>query len=144
MRRNLRYPLLQEFDNTNTFEVAHTRKNTVTAPQSLDILNSDLMLEWSRAFAGRILGESSKTAEPWEQVDRAFKNAYGRGASADELKEAAFFLDKQTAIMAKRLAANDKPAMPLKTVDGMDPARAAAFVDLCQMLFASNEFLYIN
>jgi hypothetical protein len=39
---------------------------------------------------------------------------------------------------------NEKPAMPLKIVEGMDPARAAAFVDLCQMLFASNEFLYIN
>jgi len=144
VRRNLRYPMLQEFDNTNTFEVAHTRKNTVTAPQSLDMLNSDLMLEWSRAFAGRVLGESSKTAEPWEQVDRAFKAAYGRGASADELKEAALFLDKQTTIMAQRLAGKEKPPMPLKTVDGMDPARAAAFVDLCQMLFASNEFLYIN
>jgi hypothetical protein len=144
VRRNLRYPMLQEFDNANTFEAAHTRKNTVTAPQSLDMLNSDLMLEWSQAFAGRVLGESSKTSEPWEQVDRAFKMAYGRGASADELKEAALFLDKQTAIMAKRLAGKDKLAMPLKMVEGMDPARAAAFVDLCQMLFASNEFLYIN
>jgi hypothetical protein len=34
--------------------------------------------------------------------------------------------------------------MPTRTLEGMDPARAAAFVDLCQMLFASNEFLYIN
>ena len=144
VRRNLRYPMLQEFDNANTFEVAHARKNTVTAPQSLDMLNSDLLLEWSRAFAGRVLGESSKTAEPWELVDRAFRIAYGRSASAGELKEAALFLDKQTAIMAKRLAGKDKPAMPLKTLEGMDPARAAAFVDLCQMLFASNEFMYMN
>ena len=144
VRRNLRYPMLQEFDNANTFDAAHTRKNTVTAPQSLDLLNSDLMLEWSRALAGRVLGETSKTSEPWEQVDRAFKVAYGRGASADELKEATAFLDKQTAIMAKRLAGEEKPAMPLKMIEGMDPARAAAFVDLTQMLLASNEFLYIN
>jgi hypothetical protein len=47
--------------------------------------------------------------------------------------------------MAKRLASDGtRPPMPTKTMDGMDPARAAAFVDLCQMLFASNEFLYIN
>jgi hypothetical protein len=79
-------------------------------------------------------------------VDRAFKIAYGRGASADELKTAAAFLDKQTSIMAARIAQGEKskPPMPTKTIDGMDPARAAAMVDLCQMLFASNEFLYIN
>jgi hypothetical protein len=34
--------------------------------------------------------------------------------------------------------------MPVNTPEGMDAARAAAFVDLCQMLLASNEFLYIN
>ena len=45
-----------------------------------------------------------------------------------------------------RLAEGDKakPPMPTKTPAGMESARAAAFVDLCQMLFASNEFLYIN
>jgi hypothetical protein len=48
--------------------------------------------------------------------------------------------------MAARIAQGEKskPPMPTKTIDGMDPARAAAMVDLCQMLFASNEFLYIN
>jgi hypothetical protein len=146
VRRNLRYPMLQEFDNANTFEVAHSRKNTVTASQSLDLLNSDLALEWARAFAGRVLSEVPRSAEPWEQVDRAFKIAYGRGASAEELKSAAAFLEKQTAIMGSRIAESGKamPPMPTKAVDGMDPARAAAMVDLCQMLFASNEFLYIN
>jgi hypothetical protein len=144
VRRNLRYPMLQEFDTPNTFEVWHTRKNTVTAPQALDILNNDLILEWSRGFAGRILGESTPGSEPWQQVDRAYKMAYGRGASADELKTATAFWDQQTAVMAKRLAGGEKPPLPSKTVEGMDAARAAAFVDLCHMLFASNEFLYIN
>jgi hypothetical protein len=145
VRRNLRYPMLQEFDTPNTFEVWHTRRNTVTAPQALDILNNDLILEWSRSFAGRIFSDSSKTSEPWEQIDRAYKLAYGRPAAPEELKTASAFWDQQTAILAKRLASNaQKPPMPSKMVEGMDPARAAAFVDLCHMLFASNEFLYIN
>jgi len=145
VRRNLRYPMLQEFDSPNTFEVWHTRKNTVTAPQALDILNNDVILEWSRAFAGRVLSDSAHSAEPWEQVDRAYKLAYGRPAAAEELKTATAFWDQQTAIMAKRLTGSgQKPPMPTKTAEGMDAARAAAFVDLCHMLFASNEFLYIN
>lgn len=145
VRRNLRYPMLQEFDNANTFDAWHVRKNTVTVSQTLDLMNSDLLEEWSRAFAGRVLTETPRTAEPWEQVDRAYRLVFGRGASADELKEAGTFLDKQTAIMAKRLAADGpKPAMPTQTAEGMDPARAAAFVDFTQMLLSSNEFLYIN
>jgi hypothetical protein len=144
VRRNLRYPMLQEFDTPNTFEVWHTRKNTVTAPQALDLLNNDLILEWSRALAGRILGASSRAAEPWEQVDRAYRMTYGRGASAEELKTATTFWDQQTAIMATRLSGSgEKPFLPV-TFDGMDPAKAAAFTDLCHMLLASNEFLYIN
>jgi len=146
VRRNLRYPMLQEFDNANTFESLHTRKNTVTPSQSLDILNNDLMLEWSRAFAGRILSEVGQSAEPWEQVDRAFKDAYGRAVTAEELKTAEAFLLKQAPIMAARIAegGKSKPPMPAVIPAGTDPARAAALVDLCQMLFASNEFLYIN
>ena len=145
VRRNLRYPMLQEFDSPNTFEVWHSRRNTVTAPQALDILNNELILDWSQAFAGRVLGESLAASEPWELVDRAFKMTYGRAASPDELRTATAFWDQQTAIMSKRLASGgQKPPMPAKIVEGMDPARAAAFVDLCHMLFASNEFLYIN
>ena len=145
VRRNLRYPMLQEFDSPNTFDVWHSRRNTVTAPQALDILNNDLILEWSRDMAGRVLGAGSRTSEPWEHIDRAFRLTYGRAAAPDELKTATAFWDQQTAVMARRLAAQgDKPPMPSTTLDGMEPARAAAFVDLCHMLFASNEFLYIN
>jgi hypothetical protein len=44
------------------------------------------------------------------------------------------------------LAGGEKslPPLPTNVPSGMDPARAAAFVDLSQMLLASNEFLYIN
>jgi hypothetical protein len=146
VRRNLPYPLLHEFDSANTFESTAFRKNTVTAPQSLDLMNSELMLDFSRAFAGRVVKETGRTAEGWEQVAHAFKLVYGRQASAEEQKIATSFLEKQVPIMAARLTGSDdaKPPMPMTIPEGMDPARAAALVDLCQMLLASNEFLYIN
>ena len=144
VRRNLRYPMLQEFDSANTFESCDFRKNTVTAPQSLDLLNNDLMTEWAQSFAGRVLNDSGLT--PQAQVDRAFKLVYGRAASADEQKMASDFLARQVPIMAARLAGGDqtKPPLPASVPPGVDPARAAAFVDLSQMLLDSNEFLYIN
>jgi Protein of unknown function (DUF1553)/Protein of unknown function (DUF1549) len=144
VRRNLPYPLLQEFDTANTFESCDYRKNTVTAPQSLDLLNNELVLDWARGLAGRVLNDSGLT--PSAQVDRAFRLAYGRGASADEQKIAEEFLAKQTPIMGQRLAGDDKtkPSLPANLPQGMDTARAAAFVDLCHILMDSNEFLYIN
>src|SRR5581483_3672604 len=142
VRRNLPYPLLQEFDAANTFESCDYRKNTVTAPQSLDLLNNDLVVDWARSLAGRVLNDSGLS--PSAQVDRAFKFAYGRSASPEEQKIAGDFLAKQTPIMTARLATDTKPPVPANLAQGIDPARAAAFVDLCQMLLDSNEFLYIN
>src|SRR5262245_37005712 len=146
VRRNLRYPMLQEFDSANTFEVWHSRKNTVTPAQSLDLLNNELVLDWSRALAGRILKDTGFTPESRDQVDRAFTLAYGRKADGEELKTAVEFLERQTPILAARLAegSKSKPPLPIVIPDGMDPARAAAFVDFCQMLLSSNEFIYIN
>jgi hypothetical protein len=46
--------------------------------------------------------------------------------------------------MQGRLEGPSKPPLPANLPAGMDPARAAAWVDLCQMLLNSNEFLYIN
>jgi len=143
VRRNLPYPLLQEFDAANTFESCDYRKNTVTPPQSLDLLNNELVLDWARSLAGRVLNDSGLS--PAAQVDRAFRLAYGRAATVEEQKIADDFLAKQTPVMSARLASNEaKPPIPTNLPQGVDPARAAAFVDLCHMLLDSNEFLYIN
>lgn len=143
VRRNLRYPMLQEFDSANTFESCDFRKPTVTPTQSLDLMNNELVLDWARAFAGRVLNDSGLTPEA--QVDRAFRLAYGRAATAEEQKVAADFIARQMPIMTQRLAdAKSKPPMPDKLPSGIDPARAAAMVDLSQMLLNSNEFLYLN
>jgi hypothetical protein len=144
VRRNLRYPMLQEFDSANTFESCDYRKNTVTPSQSLDLLNNGLVLDWAKALAGRVLNDSGLT--PDAQVERAFRLAYGRAPTADEQKIASDFLARQIPIMTQRLAGGDKakPPLPTNMPAGIDPARAAAMVDLSQMLMDSNEFLYIN
>jgi Protein of unknown function (DUF1549)/Protein of unknown function (DUF1553) len=130
-------------DSANTFESCDYRKNTVTPPQSLDLLNNELVLDWARSLAGRVFNDSGLT--PAAQVDRAFRFAYGRAATPEEQKIAEDFLAKQTPVMVARLAGNDaKPPLPTNLPQGIDQGRAAAFVDLCHMLMDSNEFLYIN
>jgi len=172
VRRNLRYPLLQEFDSPNTFESCDYRKNTVTPVQALDFLNNDLITTWAQSFAGRVLNDSGLT--PAAQVDRAIRLAYGRAATPEEQKLMADFLEKQMSNLGPRFAnspegkVNVRPLtaenagmlkryatkaetetqadVPLPTAmpKGMDPLRGAAFVDLAKMLLETNELLYIN
>ena len=172
VRRNLRYPMLQEFDSANTFESCDFRKPTVTPSQSLDLLNNDLVLQWAQAFAGRVLNDSGLT--PKAQIDRAIRLAYGRTPTAEEEKLMSDFIERQMSILKTRFANSpdgkidvrpltaenagmlkryatkadletraDLP-LPVGMPKGVDPVRAAALVDLSQMLLDSNEFLYLN
>jgi len=172
LRRNLRYPLLQEFDSPNTLESCDYRKNTVTPAQALDFLNNELITTWAQSFAGRVLNDSGLT--PAAQVDRAIRLAFGRAATQDERKLMSDFLEKQMANLKPRFAnspegkvdvrpltaenagflkryatkaeAETQADVPLPTAmpKGMDLVRGAAFVDLAKMLLETNELLYIN
>src|SRR5439155_23984458 len=62
VRRNLRYPLFQAFDMPDTHEPCARRTLTTTAPQSLMLLNDDVVLELAQSFAGRLLGPTKDGA----------------------------------------------------------------------------------
>lgn len=128
VRRNVRYPMFEVFDMPDTHESCARRNTTVTAPQALELLNNELVLDWSRSLAGRVMNDAGLTPEA--QVDRAWKFVYSRQASDEERKAALSFLDRQTELLSDRL---DK-----------QEARSAALTDLCHMLLNSNEFVYVN
>jgi len=143
VRRNLRYPMMQEFDSANNFDVHNVRVNTVTPSQTLELMNFDLVVNWAQSLAGRVLNDRGLT-EP-AQIDRAYRITFGRAATTEEQGIASSFFKTQTPILQARMdGAAGKPALPTNVPEGMDPARAAAWVDFCQMLMNSNEFLYVN
>jgi hypothetical protein len=143
VRRNLRYPMMQEFDSANNFDVHNVRINTVTPSQTLELMNFDLVVNWAQSLAGRVLNDSGLTEEA--QINRAYRLVYGRTASAEERNIAANFFKTQAPILQARFdAGSSKPPLPANVPAGMEPSRAAAWVDFCQMLLNSNEFLYIN
>jgi hypothetical protein len=142
VRRNTRYPMFEVFDMPDTHESCARRNTTITAPQALELLNNDLVLDWARSFAGRVLNDSGLSPEA--QIDRAYKLAYARTPSQDERKMALAFLDRHMPILAERIAKNEKVPLPEELPQGVDAVRAAAMVDLCHMLLNSNEFVYVN
>jgi len=121
VRRNTRYPMFEVFDMPDTHESCPRRNATVTAPQALELLNNELVADWSRSLAGRVWNDAGLTPEA--QVDRAWRFVYSRSATADERNEALEFLDRQSKLRGDQ---------------------QAALADLCHMLVNSNEFLYVN
>jgi hypothetical protein len=137
VKRNSRYPMMEAFDMPDTHESCPRREVTTTAPQALTMLNDKVVLEWAQAFAARALADR-------DPVDRAFRLAYSRPPDAWEKDTVQTFFFKQRSLIAERAAKGEKLALPPAVPDGVEPAYAAAFVDFCQMLLNSNEFVYRN
>jgi hypothetical protein len=131
VKRNARYPMMEAFDMPDTHESCSRREVTTTAPQALTMLNDRVALDWARAFAGRALAAK-------DPVDTAFHLAYSRPPDGWEKDTVSTFIEKQ------KKAIGTNRALPTAMPEGMDPAYAAAFVDFCQMLLNSNEFVYRN
>ena len=142
VKRNLRYPMFETFDFPDTHEPCPRRYATVTPTQPLALMNDELVMEWSRVLASRVLNDRGLSAE--QQIERAYRLVLSRAPKAEESQSILDFLNQQSGLIAGRLAKNDKVPLPDAVPQGMPPARAAAFVDLCQALLNSNEFIYMN
>ena len=142
VRRNARYPMLQEFDMPDTHESCGRRNQTITAPQAMTFLNGKVVLEWAQAFAGRVLTQAGP--DPNAQIESAYRLAYGRRPDGFEKDTIQTFFAKQRQVIAQREASGQRLALPTSMPEGYEPAQGAALVDFCQMLLNSNEFVYRN
>lgn len=134
------------------------RRLESTVPlQTLAVLNSDFIRRRAAALADRVAHETptpevpapqppnpsrAEPPAPDHRLERLVNLAFTRPARPDELRAMAAFLQTQTAIYAAEKPP-EKPAdkKAEKSPPPADPARRA-WIDLCQALLASNEFLY--
>jgi hypothetical protein len=124
-RRTQTATLLEMFDAPSIVSNC-THRNTSTVPlQSLTLLNSRFSLARARAFAERLEREAG--TEPEGRVDLAFRLACGRHPTVQETAAAGHFLEEQQQLYAP-----------------VPDAASRAWADFCQMLLASNAFLYVD
>ena len=140
VKRNTRYPLFQLFDMPDTHDSCARRSRTTTAPQALALLNNEDAIEWSQAFAGRVIENAG--LDRAAQVEAAYRLAYGRQPTAWDKDTVMTFFAKQRDIIAERAASGEKLALPAPMPDAMTKADGAALVDFCHTLLNSNEFVY--
>ncbi|MBO0727231.1 MAG: DUF1553 domain-containing protein, partial [Blastocatellia bacterium] len=144
-KRNVRLPLLVAFDAPDLMAVCGARQVSVHALQSLTLMNSEFMLQQSRALAERLFKEAG--ADERARISRLYELTLARKPRPGELRLTQNFLKGQAAIIRDRIARGetvskleDSPKGP-KSVDA---ATAAAWVDLCLATMNLNEFIYLK
>ncbi len=142
VRRNSRYPMFAAFDMPDTHESCARRGVTTTAPQALSLLNDKVILRAATAFASRVLKDCETDVNA--QIAAVYRLAFSRKPDAAEQQSAVEFLQKQAAIIKARMDRKQAVAQLPNLPVSVDPAHAAAFVDLCHALLNSNEFVYVN
>jgi hypothetical protein len=142
VKRVLTYPMFEAFDEATSEESCPRRFSTVVPSQALTLMNDKYVLDWSRSLAGRVLGDTGLTRE--QQINRAYRIAFGRAPEPDEVTAVSEFLTKQTALVTGRMTRHEPVLLPDQIPAGTEQAFAAAFVDFAHALMSSNEFLYIN
>jgi hypothetical protein len=141
VRRNTPYPMLKALDFPDANMSCSHRASTVTAPQALSLLNSNVSVDWARKFAGRVLREADSNES--KAIEQAFLYAFSRRPDGWEKDTVQTFLARQSQIIAKRLEAGEDVELP-EGVEAGDRARLAALVDFCHTLLNSNEFVFRN
>jgi Protein of unknown function (DUF1553)/Protein of unknown function (DUF1549) len=128
-KRVVQQPLMQAFDGPDAQASCGRRENTTVAPQALALLNDKFVRARALDFAQRV--EKEAGPEPEAQIRLAWRLALGREPSAAELNSGTAFLAAQLQQRSTRDAAGTE-TQPL------------ALVDLCQAIFALNEFIYVD
>jgi Protein of unknown function (DUF1553)/Protein of unknown function (DUF1549)/Planctomycete cytochrome C len=132
-RRTQTDSLLEVFDAPSLVTTC-TRRSPSTMPlQSLSLLNSDFVTTRARKLAARLdrdcASRGARHGEDEVRIARAFQLTLNRAPVADELSATRRFLQAQRLRYSK---------------DSRPDLHHDAWADLCQMLLASNAFLYLD
>lgn len=141
-RRSLPYPMLNAFDMASPQEVHSERKVTTSPLQALTLYNDELVFEWSKALAGRVLREAPESESA--QFDRLYEILFARRPDDIERDTLRTFLDEQEKLIASQASEGSAEIHTPTGVEGPlpNPVRAAAFVDVVHAVANSNEFAY--
>jgi len=121
-KRSLPLPFLQPFDLPDGVNPCGRRDVTTVAPQSLNLLNDDLVIRAATALAGRVRAASGEDPGAWPAA--VVRLVFQRDIEPEEAEAAADLLRRHASLR--------------------DGAAEGALVDLCRAILNTNEFLHID
>jgi hypothetical protein len=129
--RNHLYEVFQLHDYADPSVTTGDRATTTVAPQALFMLNGELVIQAAHDLAARLL--ASGDLDDSGRIVRLYEDAYGRPPDPAESRRATVYLGR----FAQRLLAEDHAA-------DAGSVRLGAWQALCQVILASNEFVFIR
>ncbi|MDA1049628.1 MAG: PSD1 and planctomycete cytochrome C domain-containing protein [Planctomycetota bacterium] len=121
--RNTPDTFLAAFDVANGLKSVAERNSTTTPTQSLMMINGEYALSHAKQFADELTKGEFASAE--EMLQYAFRLAWGRPPTASELANSSKFV--------AAASGEEQPSFDRNRL-----------IDLCHVLFNSNEFLYVD
>ncbi|MCE9560930.1 MAG: PSD1 and planctomycete cytochrome C domain-containing protein [Planctomycetes bacterium] len=125
-RRNFNLSLLAVFDQPLVATNCTARKSSAVVPQALTLLNDPTVIAVAEQFARKVAKDA---ATPEARIELAFRRALSRAPTSEEASGAAKLLAHHATRYAE-LSAGE--------------AEVRALSHLCQVLFCTNEFLYVE
>jgi hypothetical protein len=132
-KRSLPLPFLQPFDLPDSVNPCGRRDVTTVAPQSLNLLNDDLVLRAAEGLAGRVERTIGAEVEAWPA--EVVRLALARVIEPEEQAAAAELLSRHTAL---------RRSSPGESPEGDGAAARRALVDLCRAILNVTEFLHVD
>ncbi|MGK0238754.1 MAG: hypothetical protein ACI92G_002220 [Candidatus Pelagisphaera sp.] len=120
-KRNKLMTMMNAFDTPDLHNSCPTRDTTTTPIQALTLLNGQWSITRAERFADRVLEDEGVSAS--NRIAKAYRFAFGRSPSLQELESAQTFLEH---------------------THSKNDSRRTAWIDLCHVLLNTNEFMYIN
>ncbi len=127
VKRNQKIPMLQSFDTPDALQGIGQRPTTTVAPQALLMMNNPHVHAYAQALARRIHRDHQ---EPDDLIQSGFVTVLARPADTQELEQIREFLSQQTVTYEESGYGSG--------------SRMHAIKDFCQLLIASDEFVYVE
>jgi mono/diheme cytochrome c family protein len=155
VRRSRPLSMLATFDEPPMEPNCDARKASTVTPQALMLMNNDFVVGQALEFAQRVRREAGD--DPKAEIVRAWQIAFGTEPSVAEVDELVKFLGEQTKHFQDKLG-DVKTVKVVAPVKGLGPVKGAkpvqvkprpepsleALATLCQALWSSNPFLYVD
>jgi hypothetical protein len=127
-QRIKKQPFLELFDGADTNASVGERPHSTTPLQALFLMNDKFLHEQAEKFATRI---SLAFPEEGRRIQFAYRLAFGRNATPEEIRQAQAFVKQCSNELAKTSISTEQQPH-------------AALSSLCRVLLSSNEFLFVD
>jgi len=128
--RNALHDVFQIFDYQNASLLSGDRPTTSVAPQALFMMNSQFALDCADCLAGELLARHP-SVDDGARIQKLYFTVFGRPPSARELDQARLYiarLEEGLSVMGTDVGVRRQQAWQL----------------LCQVMLASNQFVYVR